>query len=244
MPQRLLFTAALVTLSISVNAQDLEAILELNAATVDNQDKLSQVDSLRHRLHIKEPGFEVTGTYVATRSGNMRIDIQADEQHVFSEGLYEGHAWRWTPGDGRQDENEQEAAALRHGIEMPGNFYTIKEVRDRGATLTLMGSTPGKDHDEWQIRVELADGFSRDYFVDQVTHLVTRQRDNRAFHPGIDPRKVSVETRYDLSEMIDGVRRPMRQSNINWETGEWLGSTEVLSIEHNIEKAEEWVRPE
>jgi hypothetical protein len=37
--------------------------------------------------HIREPAFEVRGTDVATRDGEMRIDVEADGQRVFSEGL-------------------------------------------------------------------------------------------------------------------------------------------------------------
>ena len=155
----------------------------------------------------------------------MRIDIYAGEDRVFAEEL-------------GACVGETETAALRHGIEMPGHFYTLKEVCDRGAMVELIGQVEIDAGSEWQVRLMLPDGFSRDYFIDQETYRITRARDHRAFHPGIDPTKVSVETRYEAPEFVDGVLRFKRQVNVNTDTGEVLGTTQVLSVEHNPEVTE------
>ena len=65
-------TFSLLFLTFSAWAQDLDAILALNAAA-QGGDRLAQVTSIRHRLSIKEPGFEVAGTYVASRAGAVRF---------------------------------------------------------------------------------------------------------------------------------------------------------------------------
>jgi hypothetical protein len=80
----------------------------------------------------------------------------------------------------------------------------------------------------------MADGFERDYFIDQSTHRLTRQRDRRAFHPDVDPTPVTVETRFEDPEWVDGVLVFMRQEQANLDTGEWLGTTRVQSIEFNL----------
>jgi hypothetical protein len=95
---------------------------------------------VRYLLTIKEPSFEVTGTYVATRDGSMRIDIEADGQRVFSEGVHDGQAWQWTAGEGialqdlhqsgenvNLDSGEWLATtrvrSIEHNIEIPEGYF-------------------------------------------------------------------------------------------------------------------------
>ena len=215
-------------------ASDLDTILDKNAKAHGGAAAHEAIHSIRHRLHIKEPTFEVEGTYFATRNDQMRIDICAGEDRVFAEGLFGGCAWEWTPGQPGEDlgtcVGETATAALRHGIEMPGHFYTLKDVRDRGAKVELIGEVEVDTGFEWQVRLTLSDGFSRDYFIDRETYRITRARDHRAFHPGVDPTEVNVETRYEVPEFVDGVLRFKRQVNVNTDTGEVLGTTQVLSV--------------
>ena len=230
--------AALALLcSFSLQAGDLDEILALNFEA-EGGERLGEVHNVRIRLSIAEPGFEVSGIYVASRSGEMRIDVEADGQRVFSEGLLDGAAWQWTPGEGVSAQGEAEAAALRHGIEMPGRFYTLQDVRERGASLTLVGEVVDGDRSEWQVRVVLVDGLSRDYFIDQATHRMTRQRDRRAFHPGIDPTPVAIETRFEDYEWVVGILTSMRQEQTNLDTGDWLGTTRVLAVERDVAEIE------
>ena len=97
---------------------------------------------MRYLLTIKEPSFEVTGTYVATRDGSMRIDIEADGQRVFSEGVHDGQAWQWTAGEGIALQDNKSAAALRHGIELPGRFFLLQDLHQSGEKVNL-------DSGEW-----------------------------------------------------------------------------------------------
>jgi len=62
-----------------------------------------------------------------------------------------------------------------------------------------------------------------------------RERDYRAFHPAIDATRETVETRFEGGLWVDGVLRSTRSENINAETGEWLGTTLVRSVEQNID---------
>ena len=232
-----LLTVSLFSLAIPAHAQDLDEILALNAVA-QGGDQLENVTSVRHHLSIKEPGFEVAGTYVASRAGSMRIDIQSEGKHVFSEGLDAGGAWNWSPESGVSAQSALGAAALLHGIEMPGHFYTLQAVRDRGAGVTLVGAVTEVERSEWQIHVVMADGFERDYFIDQSTHRLTRQRDHRAFHPDVDPTPVTVETRFEDPEWVGGVLVFMREEQTNPDSGESLGTTRVQSVEFNIPNVE------
>ena len=257
------FFAALLFISMPAQAADLDTILADNSEA-HGVAHYAEINTVRHRLLIKEPTFQVEGTYTAARDGRMRIDIYAGGERVFSEGLNGECGWAWRPGQGGPEEQPEagpqiepcvgpdETAALRHGTQMPGHFFTLEDVRDRGAKVELIGEErndlEGDSGAEWQVRVTLPDGFQRDYFIDQESKLIVRARDRRAFHPGVDPTEITVESRYSEPRIIDGVLRYMRHENVNVDTGEWLGTTTVLMIEHNVEISEGifepgWVAP-
>jgi hypothetical protein len=235
-----IYLAVLLLAAVPAFAADLDTILDENAEA-HGAAAYAEINSVRHRLLIKEPGFQVEGTYTATRDGRMRIDIYGGGNRVFSEGLDGDCGWAWRPGPpGAEPEvepcvGEDETAALRHGTQMPGHFFTLKDVRVRGAEVELIGEEETDSGVQWQVRLTLPDGFSREYFIDQESKLIVRARDQRAFHPGVDPVKITVESRYSEPRTIDGVVRYMKQENTNAETGEWLGTTTILTIEHNVE---------
>ena len=113
----------LCLLPAALVAGELEELLDRNAAAIGGSDNWAKINNVRVRLTIEEPDFTVEAVYVATRDGNMRIDILQEGQKVFSEGLDVGTAWQWTVAGGTSLQNEQSAAALRHGIEFPGRFF-------------------------------------------------------------------------------------------------------------------------
>jgi hypothetical protein len=225
---------------VSARAAELGDILTRNAMAHGGVEAQQRVANVRYRLHIREPAFEVRGTYVATREGEMRIDVEADGQRVFSEGLDKGKAWQWTPTGGVTQQDEAGAATLRHGIEFPGRFFTLPEVRERGAVISLLGEVMDRGQPQWELRVTLQDGASRNYFIDQQSGLTARTRDRRAFHPGVDPTLVTIETRYSDPTRIDGLLLYRRSDNVNLDSGEWLGTTEVLGVEHNVELPDDY----
>jgi len=241
---RAFLLTCLLLASFACSAGDLDAILELNAVAHGGNDNFSRVENIRCLLTISEPGFEVSGTYVATRTGNMRIDIEADGQRVFSEGLNNGKAWQWTPGGGFEDQDENAAAALRHGIDSPGRFFSMQQARERGARVTLVGEVDDNGARQWQLNLVLPDGFSRDFFIEQQTGRTVRERDHRAFHPAIDDTKETVETIYQGESWVDGVLRFTRSDNRNADTGEWLGTTLIRAVEHNIDVGDEYFLPD
>ena len=230
-----LMTFALMLSPVTGSALDLEEILELNARAHGGSDKWAKIQNVRVELTISEPGFEVDGLYLATRDGRMRIDIEVDGQRVFSEGFDGEKAWQWTPGKGVEWQDEKSAAALKHGIELPGRFYTIRDLAEAGHKVSLAAPVEEEGLEFWVVTVQLQDGFSRDYFIEKESFKTLRERDVRAFHPAIDATLISVETRYSHEHWVDGVLKFRRSENINHETGEWLGTTIVRSVRQNVE---------
>jgi hypothetical protein len=219
-------------------AGNLEELLARNEKAIGGAENWARIENVRVRLTIEEPDFQVDAVYVAARSGSMRIDIQQDGQTVFREGLDAGTAWQWTQADGVSIQNDQSSAALRHGIEFPGRFFTLMDLYRNGTTVTLEGQVLEGENTQWRVRVTLADDFSRDYFIDDTTALILREHDRRAFHPAADPTAVLIETRKEEPEWVNGVLLFRVSRNINLETGQWLATTRVHSFEHNIELPE------
>lgn len=215
-------------------------ILARNAEAMGGDAAFEAIENVRFRLDIREPTFEVTGTYVASRTGEMRLDIEADGQRVFAEGLDDGVAWQWSPDGGVTLAGEAGAASLRNGIEAPGRFWTLQQLRARGARVELLEPGPLAHPGEWQLRLTRSDGSVVDYLVDRASYLVTREVSRRAFHPDADATEVLIETVHSEPVTVDGVLRFRREEQRNLETGEWLGTTVVREIEHNVELAPDY----
>ncbi len=220
------------------SAADLDTILDRNHEA-HGGDAYTRIDSARVELLIAESTYEVRGTYLGTREGLMRMDIYAGPNRVYAEGISAECAWSWSlnalSGEQGGCVDETKAAALKHSIELPGLFYTLKDVRDRGAEIELIGSVGTASGPEWQLRLTLEDGFTQDYFIDQASYQVTRTRDFRAVEPTADGNEVLIETRFESPVWIERVLRFERQVNVNVNTGEELGTTTVLALEFNPE---------
>jgi hypothetical protein len=242
--KRILLTVLfLCLLPWPVFAGPLEDLLARNAEAVGGSENWALISNVRVQLDIEGPDFKVSATYVATRQGNMRINIQMDGKMAFSEGLNQGKAWKWTPAGGAEQQDEASASALRNGIQFPGRFFTLQDLHQNGTRVTLEGELFENDRRQWRVRVTLEDGFSRDYFIDDMTAVVVREHDRRAFHPAADPDEVLIETRKEEPAWIDGTLYFQTSRNINLETGEWLATTRVKTIEHNIDLSEAYFLP-
>ena len=231
---RLILMSTLAGAASASEPASLEGILACHAEAIGGAAALEAVDNLRIRLDIKEPTFEVRGTYVATRDGRMRIDIEAGGERVFAEGLDDGRAWQWTPDSGVTGSRAEGAAALRHGIESPGRFWNLEQLQSRGLGIEMPEAGTQARTGEWQLLLTRNDGSTFDYFLDRETCLPTREVSRRAFHPDVDATEVLIETAFSEPERIEGVLRFRRGESRNLATGEWLGTTVVRSVEHNV----------
>jgi len=235
---RAVLALGLLALAGAANAETLGDILHCNADALGGDAAFERIDNLRIELDIEEPGFEVTGTWVGSRDGRMRIDVHAGGERVFAEGLDGERAWQWTPGDGVSLSDARGKAALRHGIEAPGRFYTLRQLEVRGSRLELREPGPLAREGEWQIRLARQDGTVLDFFLDRFSCLPTREVSRRAFHPDIDPTEVLIQTVHGEPVEVDGVLRFRLGESSDLATGEWLGTTRIRSVEHNVELTE------
>src|SRR6266545_7972349 len=88
----------------------LDEIIERNTDAMGGRGAIEAVQSIQIELHIKDPSFEVDGTYYATRPGKMRIDVSADGKDVFTEAFDGRNGWQWE-GKGEQKPTTEKATA-------------------------------------------------------------------------------------------------------------------------------------
>ena len=79
----------------------LDEIVKRNTDAMGGGAAIEAVQSIQIDLHIKDPSFEVDGTYCAARPGKMRIDVSAEGKHVFTEAFDGKIGWQWE-GKGEQ----------------------------------------------------------------------------------------------------------------------------------------------
>ena len=134
------FPVALVLSGCGRSPNTVDEVIERNTRAMGGRQAIEAVHSVAIDLRIVDPDFAVDGSYRATRPGKMRIDVNAEGKHVFTEA-FDGHrGWQWK-GEGTTtiDESAKATAALRHGVELPGHLYGLHELRQRGHRIDLIG---------------------------------------------------------------------------------------------------------
>ena len=212
---------------------DLETIIAKHVAARGGAAAIESVGTYECDIHIVEPTFEVDGTYVATRDGQMRVEISLEGKRVFTEALDHKRAWSWTPDAGVQEGSAVAAAALRHGIEFPFKLIGLHEVRARGHQLALAGREEVDGIDYYVLQLTLDDGFAVRYYLNPETWLIDRERTQKAMHVDIDPTPLWIETTYSDFRPVGGVLFSHKQIERELVTGELLSTGTIREIRIN-----------
>src|SRR5450755_3106402 len=89
--QSLVLVAATVLLFGCNRApRTVEEVIDRNTKAMGGRQAIEAVQSIAVDLHIVDPDFAADGTYRAARPGKMRIDVNAESKHVFTEA-FDGH---------------------------------------------------------------------------------------------------------------------------------------------------------
>jgi hypothetical protein len=171
----------------------LDDIVERNTDAMGGRPAIEAVQSVQIDLHIKDPSFEVDGTYYAVRPGKMRIDVNAEGKHVFTEAFDGNSGWEWEGKGEQKPATEKATAALRHGVELPGKLFGLHELKARGHTMKSMGREQIDGINYYVLELVLKDGYSVSLYVDPNSWLMTRRRDVRPLHVDVDPTPATIE---------------------------------------------------
>src|SRR6266478_7161519 len=208
-------------------------VIERNTKAMGGGPAIESVKSIEIDLHIVDPGFEVDGIYRAARPGRMRIDVQAGGKHVFTEAFDGRQGWQSHDQSEPEPASPKAAAALRHGVELPGKLFGLHEMKQRGHKIDLVGRETVDGIDYYVLRLTFGDGYTTSLYVDPQSWLITRRRDVRPLHVDVDPTPTTIEQRISDFREIAGVRFAFASTEIDLKTGKQLESTKVGSIKVN-----------
>jgi hypothetical protein len=208
-------------------------VIDRNTRAMGGRAAIEAVHSIEVNLHIVDPGFEVDGIYHAARPGRMRIDVQAGGKHVFTEAFDGQNGWEWNGQGEPQPASPKAAAALRHGVELPGKLFGSHELESHGHKLELIGRQKIESIDYYALRLTLSDGYTTTLYVDPNSWLITRRRDVRPLHVDVDPTPTTIEQRSSDFREVAGVKFPFASTEIDLQTGKQLESSKASSIKVN-----------
>jgi hypothetical protein len=211
----------------------LDEIIERNAEAMGGRASIEAVQSIQIDLHIKDPSFEVDGSYYAARPGKMRIDVSSEGKHVFTEAFDGQIGWEWEGKGEQKPATEKGTAALRHGVELPGKLFGLHELKARGRTIKSIGREQIDGLNYYVLQLILNDGYTLSLYVDPNSWLVTRRRDVRPLHVDVDPKPTTIEQVSSDFRDVNGVKFPFATTETDLNTGKLLESTITKSVKLN-----------
>jgi hypothetical protein len=216
-------------------ATELARVLACNDRAVGGP-ALRRVNRVRYELQIEEPGFTAVGHYAAERLGRAQIDVFVAEQRVFSEG-WDGHAgWQLPQGATKPVATSPDgAAALRHGIEQPGHLWTLADMPQNGHAVEFVGRDSIQGTNYYVVKLTLRDHFESWYWLNPLSCLIERNRNFRAFHPDLDPKRRWTETLFDDYRVDQGVMRSYLSRTVDMATGAVIGTTRILKLTNDTD---------
>jgi len=214
----------------SSDSLSLDEIVERNTDAMGGRAAIEAVQSVEIDLHIKDPSFEVDGTYYAARPGKMRIDVSAGGKHVITEAFDGQSGWE-REGKGEQKAaSEKGTAALRHGVELPGKLFGLHELEARGHKMKSIGREQIDGISYYVLQLVLNDGYTVSFYIDPNSWLVTRRRDIRPLHVDVDPTPTMIEQVSSDFREVSGVKFPFATTETDLNTGKLLESTTTKSV--------------
>ncbi len=211
-----------------------DEVIERHTKAMGGRAAIEAIQSIEFDLHITDPTFEADGFYFAARPGKMRIDVNAGGEHVFTEAFDGQKGWQWEgQGTAQKAATEKATAALRHGVELPGKLFGLHELKRRGHRIELDGRQRINGINYYVLRLTLNDGYLTTLYVDPKNWLITRRRDVRPLHVGVDPTPTTIEQRNSDFRTIAGVQFAFASSETDLQSGKVLETTAVQSVKIN-----------
>jgi hypothetical protein len=216
-----------------VDSPDIGEVIARNVDARGGRGALARIQQIAIELDLTERGQTVHGLYKADRRGLVRVDIYAGGVLVYSEGIDSAGVWNWPASEPAPRESAATGAAnaLAHGADF--HLYGLHGLAERGHTLTLMPADTVAGIPYHVIRVRFNTGHVSYFYVDSGTALVTRRRDERAYHPDVDSTKQRIESRFSEFAESGGALFADRTDDIDLASGAQLSTAQVRRREVN-----------
>lgn len=226
-----LVTAATAQPFRAAEAQHLSLpqLLDSNATAMGGRARL---DSLRSVVTLRTPTSLTTlklPHFVLVEGFDSTGSVS------YAEGYNGRQAWEQTSRDSaRRVVTGRPEVALRRVVQWPGNLLSLHRLAAFGHALDLEGTETIDGAVHYRIRLTLADGFQRWYFVDAQTFRIARARDRRELHAN-DGNTRNIETVFADYRQVDGYWFPFTVFERDLRTGDRLFGRTVLAIFPNAD---------
>jgi len=205
----------------------LEDVIRRNTRARGGDRALDAMRSLAVDVEIVEGGNVLTCHYAASKDGFVRIDVYGGGKNVFSEGVDEQGGWQWTGGsDPAKPGSDKGRAALLNGAE--NHLFGWDRFRQRGHQIALMPAALIDGVTYQVVEVRFATGQISYFYVDPESWQAVRRRDDRAYHPDVNPTTQKVETRFFDFQAAAGVIEPHSATDVDLATGKTLAKNRTL----------------
>ena len=205
----------------------LDEVIRRNTLARGGAAALDRVRAVLIDVEIVEGGLTLNGRYAATDRGLVRIDVYAAGKLVASEGVDSNGVWILGKDGPRPSVATGAANALTNGAQT--HLFGWHRFAERGHKLSLMPPETIDGVTYPVVKIQLATGADSYNYVDPVTWLAVRRRDERAYHPDMDQTKKRVETRFSDFVSVEGVVAPHRNVDLNLADGSVLSTNRVLA---------------
>jgi hypothetical protein len=193
---------------------------------------LDAMRQIRINVDITERGQPIHARYAADAGGLVRVDIYADGELAFREGVDAKGAWLWPGGEPQPREGSAAGKnALLNGAEM--HLFGLHRYEERGHALSLMPRQTIDGVAYYVIRSAFRTGQTSYFYVDPETWLIVRRRDERAYHPDVDPTEQKIETQFSDIRSVEGVLISYETVDRDLVTNEVMSSQSVEAIAIN-----------
>lgn len=193
-------------------------------------EALDRIKSAAIEVEINENGqtFPIRYCAIADPKPFARVDVIIDGARVYSEGVDSQGVWLWEGGEPQAVASiaEGSANALIHGVE--SNLVGLHRFAERGHTLALAPRETIDSVEYYVVEVTFSTGHKTYFYIDPASWLITRKRDERAYHPDNDQTKQRVESRFSDFQEADGVVHSNRNEDVDLNTGKVLSTNRVL----------------
>jgi hypothetical protein len=207
---------------------EVDAILAQHFAARGGYARLKSIATLRLIGTYSEGGYDFPALILWKRP-HWRVVITGPEATAWVEG-FNGAAWEYSRETGELTLTSGDAeAATRRGAEFDDSFV---DYRQKGHRVELMGIESMGGRRAHCIRVVLADGWVRHYYLDVDTHLVIALRKSMPLHAVGEPIE-SLSTSEDYRP-VSGVLYPFRSVERATRTGEVMNTLQWHEIEANV----------
>jgi hypothetical protein len=224
-----LATPVLAACAQQAAALTLDDVIAHNTEARGGAEALDRVRTCWFDIEISENGQTFPIRYYASLDRLTRVDVVIDGQRAYSEGVDGDGVWLWEGGAPAAQPSvaEGSANALLHGVE--SNLVGLHRFRERGAQLELAPQEVLEGVNYHVIACTYSTGHLTYFYVDPNSWLITRKRDQRAYHPDVDATEQHVESRFSDFQTVDGVVAPHLNEDFNIDTGAQLSTARVLA---------------